>query len=220
MARLAKFEKLSGANYLLGNALFPHLRKWGADQAGRIVLDVGCGESPFAAWFASAERYVRVDRSPADPEVIEGDACNLPIANDSVDCMLLFQVLSDVPEPTEILSEARRVLRPGGVVLIFETMSYPEHDLPHDYYRILPQGLEYLAKKCGLTTVECVHLGGAFSRMALFWNVFVMGSLRRVPLMALPARGGIMLANLVCGALDRLVSHPVLATDYWAVLKK
>ena len=220
MKRLDRFRRIWGENYLIGKALFPRLAEWGARQKERVVLDVGAGESPFRAWFSEAGRYIRVDFTPADNEVIAGEATDLPIENKSVDCVLLFQMLSDVPEPRDILKEAYRVLRPGGVVLIFETMSYPEHDLPHDYYRILPQGLAHLAEGCCFSVVTCDRLGGLFARFAQLWNVFLMARLAQVSLFAPPARLGIVLANMLCLTLDRLVPAPRLGTDYWAVLRK
>jgi hypothetical protein len=99
-------------------------------------------------------------------------------------------------------------------------VSHPEHDLPHDYYRILPQELTYLAQASGVSVVTCVCLGGLFARFAQRWNIFLMARLAQVPLFAPPARLGIVLANMLCLMLDRLVPAPRFGTDYWAVMRK
>lgn len=51
-------------------------------------------------------------------EVVEGVAENLPFANDSFDYALVVTTICFVDSPAEMLAEARRVLRPGGRLVI------------------------------------------------------------------------------------------------------
>src|SRR5262249_3224066 len=51
-------------------------------------------------------------------QVIEGDAAALPFADAAVDAVTMLDVLEHIPEPEEVLAEARRVLRPGGVLIL------------------------------------------------------------------------------------------------------
>jgi len=44
----------------------------------------------------------------------------LPLADDSIDAMLFAFVLCSVDQPTKVLAEADRVLRPGGTVHVLE----------------------------------------------------------------------------------------------------
>jgi ubiquinone/menaquinone biosynthesis C-methylase UbiE len=53
----------------------------------------------------------------ADP-VIQGDASRLPFAAGSVDIVVTRGVLHHLPDPTAALAEWRRVLRPGGAVVV------------------------------------------------------------------------------------------------------
>src|SRR5256885_2366409 len=140
MVRPLAFERPWGTNWVTGRSLIPLLKKWGQETTG-VVLDVGCGESPFREFFPHASSYMRMDRVSSDNEVIHADACALPLSDGTVDVVLFFQVLADLPEPKIALSEAYRVLRPGGHVIVFESMAYPEHDMPFDYYRIMPAGM-------------------------------------------------------------------------------
>ncbi len=63
----------------------------------------------------------------ADPVV--GDALNLPLADDSVDAAFLFTVLGEIPDRPRAVAELRRVLRPGGVLSISESLVDPDYQL-------------------------------------------------------------------------------------------
>jgi ubiquinone/menaquinone biosynthesis C-methylase UbiE len=54
----------------------------------------------------------------ADVEVVELDALQLPFPDWSFDVVVLYEALYYLPSFDEFLSEARRVLRPGGTLLI------------------------------------------------------------------------------------------------------
>ncbi|MEN6303477.1 MAG: class I SAM-dependent methyltransferase [Armatimonadia bacterium] len=66
-----------------------------------------------------------------------GDAVALPFASETMDAVLLPELLEHLPEPLQALAEARRVLRPKGLLIVTtpnatrsgETLpSYSEHD--------------------------------------------------------------------------------------------
>ena len=217
MNRLSKFSSILGENWVIGRYLFPILTTMGQTQRG-ILLDLACGESPFHQCFPAVQTYLRMDQNPLDQEVIPGDMLAIPLDNQSVDIILLFQAITDVPYPIEVLQEAKRVLKYTGKLLIFESMAYPEHDAPNDFYRLMPQGLGVLAADAGLNLEKCIRLGGLFTRFASLWNTFVMGELKRHILLRPLGHLGVIAANLLCYSLDRLLPHPRLASDYLAIL--
>lgn len=217
--RLRKFVSLFGENWLIGRYLLPVLKARGKDEHG-VVLDLACGASPFREFFPNAARYMRMDLVPADEGVIACDMRQIPLQSQSVDLVLVCQALPDVPHPGEVLSEIARVLRPGGTLIVFETMAYPEHDAPHDYYRLMPGGLEVLGADAGLRMRECIRLGGLFGRFASLWNNYIMGWLKQYRPLCMVGHAGIGVANLACYGLDRLVPRPSLASDYVALLVK
>lgn len=217
MSRLRKFESVFGENWVVGRYLLPALERIGRTQSG-VVLDLACGESPFRKCFPKARQFLRVDRDPLDAEVIRGDMGSVPLPDLSVDAVLLCQAITDVPDPSAVLKEARRMLRMGGTVIVFESMCYPEHDAPHDYFRLMPEGLRSMAEAAGLQMRECIRLGGVFTRFASLWNSCLMGGLMRYRVLWPVGLIGVAAANLVCYAFDRMAPHPRLASDYLAVL--
>lgn len=217
MDRLKKFTSVFGENWVVGRYLLPQLVRLGAEQHG-VLLDLACGESPFRSYFPKVEAYLRIDRNSDDPGVTQGDMLAIPLENQSVDMVLLFQAITDVAKPGDVLKEVRRVLRPGGRLLVFESMTYPEHDAPYDFYRLMPEGLRALAENSGLTMRKCLRLGGLFTRFASLWNTFVMGQLMKYTLLRPFAYLGRTGCNLLCYFLDRLFPHSRLASDYLAIL--
>jgi ubiquinone/menaquinone biosynthesis C-methylase UbiE len=98
------------------------------------VGDLGCGTGQVAASVAPfARQVIAVDDSPAmlaaaqqrlsgigNVDIRAGELERLPIEEASLDAAVLFLVLHHVPDPARGLSEARRVLVPGGRLLIVD----------------------------------------------------------------------------------------------------
>jgi len=99
------------------------------------VLDVGCGEGelarhlPEGGWLgldSSAEMLARAPRP-----TVRGDACALPFPDDSFGSVALLYVLYHLPDPVRALAEARRVLRPGGLVVVAAPSRHDSPELAH-----------------------------------------------------------------------------------------
>lgn len=214
------FTSLGADSWLQGRRLLPILRRHGEGEDG-AVLDLGCGHSPFRGLFPQARRFVRFDRQAVDPEVVVvSDVTALPLASGEVNAIIASRMLGDLPDIVTSLRELNRVLAPGGKVLVYESISYPQHDLPHDYWRVLPGGLQWAAERAGFQVTELEYLGGYFTQLAMHWNNYIVGAFGSYavtkPLVWIGRCG----CNLLCRALDRLMPRPTLATDYFACLVK
>jgi ubiquinone/menaquinone biosynthesis C-methylase UbiE len=104
--------------------------------AAARVLEVGCGPGPVARALASwpgVGDVVGLDPSPVFLEkgrelahhlpnltFAEGDGRALPFDDGSFDVVVFHTTLCHVPGVEEALSEASRVLRPGGVMSAFD----------------------------------------------------------------------------------------------------
>jgi SAM-dependent methyltransferase len=109
-------------------------RYWTAMKmvSGKDVLDIGCNAGIFAGLLAEqGHRVVGVEldpglieicrrRFPDNPQlefrVISQE--RLDFEDDSFDCVVILEVLEHVREVWNLLKEIRRVLRPGGVLVI------------------------------------------------------------------------------------------------------
>src|SRR5256714_8860926 len=92
---------------------------------GSEVLDVGCGNG-FIAHHLSAmlgTSVVGIDVGTATEAAIEYhrfDGVHFPLADDSVDAVLLCYVLHHAQDVAAVLNDVRRVLRKGGRAIIYE----------------------------------------------------------------------------------------------------
>jgi ubiquinone/menaquinone biosynthesis C-methylase UbiE len=62
----------------------------------------------------------RAGESAADVHLFVADAMRLPLADASVDTVVVGLMFCSVPEPDQALHEVRRVLRPGGALRLVE----------------------------------------------------------------------------------------------------
>ncbi len=92
-----------------------------------LLLDLACGGGLLAPHLAGkGHRHVGLDLSAtALPHArahgvvpVRGDVLRLPFADEVADVVVAGEVLEHVPEPLELLSEACRVLRPGGLLVL------------------------------------------------------------------------------------------------------
>jgi arsenite methyltransferase len=109
-------------------------------QPGEDVLDIGSGPGMLAHEMAAdvapggsvhgvepSESMLAIARareraaSSAPVAFAAGDACSLPFAENSFDALTATQVYEYVADMPAALGEARRVLRPGGRLLILDT---------------------------------------------------------------------------------------------------
>jgi SAM-dependent methyltransferase len=133
---------------------------------GAKVLEAGCGEGYGAALLAQrAARVLALDydeptvthvarRYPA-VGAVRGNVAALPVASATVDVVANFQVLEHLWDQAGFLAECRRVLRPGGRLLVTtpNRLTFtPESDTPLNPYHtreLSPSELDLLLREAG-----------------------------------------------------------------------
>jgi SAM-dependent methyltransferase len=166
-------------------------------STGARVLDLGCGNSPYAALFPN-RMCLDIRRRPG--AAIVCDAHYLPFMTGSFDLILSTEVLEHTLEPQRIVDEIRRVLRPGGRVLLTTRFIFPLHDVPGDYYRFTNYALAHLFRDWSSARVEAEAttletIGVLLHRMAIQCEL-------RAPRLVRPA---LLVAARLISRLDWLI---------------
>jgi ubiquinone/menaquinone biosynthesis C-methylase UbiE len=112
--------------------LFGDTRAWICQQATGEVLEVAVGTALNLDFYPEGVRLTGVDFSPAmleqahdrgrqlgrSVELVEGDAQALGFADGSFDTVVCTFSLCSIPDDRQAIAEMRRVLRPGGRLLL------------------------------------------------------------------------------------------------------
>jgi len=119
-------------------------RALGDRPLGRMI-DIGTGTGRMLELFAGkAQGAVGVDRSPemlrlarvklaeaglSSTELRQGDMYSLPLPSGSADTVIIHQVLHFAQQPAAAISEAARLLAPGGRLLIVDFAPHEREEL-------------------------------------------------------------------------------------------
>jgi len=169
--------------------IFRH-EKTSSEQIGTlscgITLDIGAGRQEIREQLPDDVTYVALDYYDTAVNWYEtrpnifGDGQYLPIADNSIDTVLLLDVLEHLPDPQQCIRDIQRVLKPGGCAIIQVPFLYPLHDVPLDFHRWTLFGLRKLAQKNGFSVLSEQVMGSpvetavllnnlAFSKIILQW---------------------------------------------------
>jgi 2-polyprenyl-3-methyl-5-hydroxy-6-metoxy-1,4-benzoquinol methylase len=141
--------------------------------AGGSLLDYGCGERPYQAIFARRFSHVVGADFPgnATADYTVGLQGELPsIADNTFDVVLSTQVLEHVVDPRIYLAEARRVMKPGGTLILSTHGMFQYHADPNDYWRWTRTGLELEVARAGFEVVSTRSIFRLPSVALQFWQ--------------------------------------------------
>jgi SAM-dependent methyltransferase len=119
------------------------------------VLNAGCGSRDITDFLITngASSVEHCDLTSTIPGAIIADLTAIPKEDNRYDTIVCNAVLEHVQFPDEVIEELRRVLKPGGHLLLCVPFMQPYHPAP-DYRRYSKEGMLELARVHQLETVE------------------------------------------------------------------
>lgn len=105
------------------------------------VLDYGCGGSPYQSLISEC-KYHRADFTPLPGlDFLVDETGRISSPDCYFDSVISTQVLEHIRFYNEYLMEARRVLKPGGSLILSTHGSFYDHGCPWDFRRWTADGL-------------------------------------------------------------------------------
>nr|WP_299752698.1 glycoside hydrolase family 99-like domain-containing protein [uncultured Tateyamaria sp.] len=146
------------------------------------VLDIACGEgygSDIIA--ASAKSVIGVDINAhaiehasfyyRDPRIFfrAGSATDIPVQDASVDMVVSFETIEHLEDHERMMQELRRVLRPGGILLISSPnkLEYSDKSGYNNPFHVKELYTEEFASLVGSHFKNCAHYGQRLSAASL-----------------------------------------------------
>ena len=145
--------------YFIRNGLYKNIRDLSPRLNGAI-LDFGCGSKPYESLFVNATSYIGVDiqvsgHNHRDSRIdVFYDGKTFPFARDQFDAVVCFEVFEHVFNIDELLVEIRRVLKPGGQLLMSIPFAWDEHEVPYDFARYTSFGIKHVLERNGFEVLE------------------------------------------------------------------
>ncbi len=148
-------------------------------NAKGTILDIGCADQYIRNLLPSNGNYIGMDY-PGTVEamyktrpMLFGDAQNLPVATESIDTVLLLEVLEHIPDIDAAVNEIHRVLKRDGRCVLSIPFLYPIHDAPYDFQRLTIFGLRRLFDRHNLNICEEMNMGHPVETAALLFNLAI-----------------------------------------------
>lgn len=127
------------------------------------ILDIGGKKANKRGEFSPPLEQVQSWKYLNSEASTEPDYCcnaeSIPLETESVDGLLLCEVLEHLEHPERVLHEAFRVLKPGGTGWITMPFLYPVHADPHDYQRWTETKLRKTLEEAGFSDVSIEAMG-------------------------------------------------------------
>ncbi len=134
------------------------------------VLEIGCGAGGMLEPLSEFGTVTAMDFSPEAmaycrsrgfPRVAAGSGTDLPFPDNSFDIVALFDVIEHIEDDQRVLSEANRVLKPGGKVFVsvpaYQALYSQNDRVVHHLRRYTATGLRRVVDGAGLRTEKLTY---------------------------------------------------------------
>lgn len=154
---------LFGKTYflLIKKLLRRSIERYSEEITGKTI-DLGCGQKPYR-YALDSSSYIGLDSEIKVTPDIVSKADKLPFKDERFDSAVCFEVLEHLMEPELCITEASRVLKKDGKLLLTVPFMWALHYEPHDYWRFTPYSLKILLNNNGFKIISIERIGGLFS---------------------------------------------------------
>lgn len=149
---------------------------------GSKVLDAGAGASKYRPFFAHCE-YKTQDFCAYNGPLVKYlepidyicDVADIPLPDGALDAILCTEVIEHVVDPMVVLAEFKRLLKPGGKLLLSAPLLSALHMQPYHYYGgFTHYWYEHWLPRRGFKVETITRVGGPARAAVVFAQCFYM----------------------------------------------
>jgi SAM-dependent methyltransferase len=135
------------------------------------VLEIGSWTAPGQADIVCRRtieplvgEYVGLDMRPGPDVNVVSDAKCMPFADNEFHVILSSDCLEHVDWPRDVIREAYRVTKQGGLFYLTSVFDFEIHGYPDDYWRFTPNCIKQLLEDAGFKVLMYEGVGGVHSK--------------------------------------------------------
>ncbi|MDJ1468596.1 class I SAM-dependent methyltransferase [Cytophagaceae bacterium DM2B3-1] len=161
------------------------IQKFLKNSKNLVLADYGCGNTPYQPLLhPHVKEYIGIDLEENKRAAIHiTPTGKIQMGDNEVDIVLSTQVLEHVVDPPFYLSEAKRILKSDGMLILTTHGYWMFHPDPTDYWRWTSAGLQKLISENGF---EVIYFKGIIGRAAMGLQLFQDGFLFKIPKFSRP----------------------------------
>ena len=151
-----------------------------AASPGAVALDLGSDKCPYRSLLESRGYSVKtLDLTLENGADYAGTAEDTGLPSESFDLVLCTQVIEHCMNPWKALAESRRILKPGGALIVSAPHVWFFHPHPTDHWRFTQEGMAHLCREAELEPVTLLAQGGSVLTLCQVLNFLAYGVLGR-----------------------------------------
>ena len=124
-----------------------------------FTVDVGSGKQLASYHRFFENKQTRIECLDLALGNIDLETDRLPYSDDSVDTILIMNVLEHIYNYDHLIAELKRVLKPGGQIIGAVPFLVAYHPDPHDYWRYTKETLANIFGRYGFISIHIAPFG-------------------------------------------------------------
>ena len=200
------------SRYLIRKGLHEFIKDNLSSRELGLVVDVGAGRAPYRG-LLKCKKYVGIDierRGDVENLIIADINKDIPIDSESVDVVILTEVLEHLRNPNRAMEELCRILKPGGKLVLTTPLLWPLHEEPNDFQRFTKYGLEEILKNSGFKEFKITGYGN-YILSAVILAMFPLRKKIFVPIVLVLNCIGLVFLKLRLGSSVFMISNYAVA---------
>ncbi|MBD3207962.1 MAG: methyltransferase domain-containing protein [Candidatus Nealsonbacteria bacterium] len=141
-----KLQKTALGEWLIKNLTREDLKRFlKENRSEKRTLAIDCDDAlssldffPNKVWVGEKQMKGKIDKIV--------DYYNLPFQDKEFEIVVCTGLLEHVKEPYKLIQEIKRVLKPGGKIILSASFVFSLHNVPGHYFYFTPYGIKYLLR--------------------------------------------------------------------------